>query len=191
MTFDPSRVSLIGSIAALLTLAGCPVHTDHMGPDPTDDDDVNGDDDTAGDDDDTGDDDTGSAGDDDTSGDDDSTGQEGYSLEIQYSFVGFYAPTGTCEEAWVEQLWVDLTLDGVAQPQLVFPCDDTPILLDAVTPGEWTVTLASVTDIEAWDQPYSASDPVSAAVDDTTPNPAVAVELSCFENGWDDGCGGA
>lgn len=158
---------------------GCPDHTDWMGDDPV------GDDDTSSGDDDTGDDDS-------TGDDDDSTGATGYSLVIEYEFLGFFDTADSCAEAWVDQLWLDSSLDGVPQPQLVFPCDDAPIQLDDVATGTWTVSLASVADIAAWDQPYSGSDPATADVVDGGPaTVTVSLALECHENGWDDGCGGA
>ncbi len=185
MRFDPLHTIAVLAAFLLLYATGCPEHTDWMGDDPADgDDDVTGDDDDTADDDDT-------SGDDDTA-DDDDTVASGYALEIEYIFLGFYDTADSCTEAWVDQLWLDATLDGVEQPQLVFPCDDAPILIEDVATGTWTLSLASVTDIEAWDQPYSGSDPVTAEVEDGgAETVTVTLELQCHENGWDDGCGGA
>ena len=172
MRFHPLRATAVLAATILLFAPGCPEHTDWMGDDPAEgDDDVTGDDDTA---------------------DDDDTVATGYALEIEYVFLGFFGSADNCEEAWVDQLWLDSTLDGVEQPQLVFPCDDAPIRIEDVATGTWTVSLASVTDIEAWDSPYSGSDTVTAEVVDGGPETVtVSLEIQCHENGNDDGCGGA
>lgn len=177
------RHALLAAATGLMIFAlalGCPEYVDVFG-----DDDSAGDDDITGDDDDT----LGGDDDDDTLGDDDDSAAGSFSLEIHYTFAGYYDPATTCAEAWIDTLWISYTDGATVDEQTSRACDDTPVLVEGLSAGSWTVMLSSIEEIAGYASPYTASEPQAVVVDgDPT---VVNVIMNCHENGMDDGCGGA
>ncbi len=175
---------LVGFLLAL----GCTEYVDVLGDDDSaagDDDDTSSADDDDAADDDVADDD---AADDDAADDDDSA-PGALSLEIRYTFAGYYDPAATCEDAWINTLWISYSDGGTVDEQISRPCDDTPVVIDGLSAGSWTVLLSSVEEIVPFTSPYTASEP--QVVEISTSPTVVDVVLTCHENGVDDGCGGA
>jgi len=196
-----TRTLLLLLLASSLTLwGGCKEYVDIFGDDDSAaDDDVAADDDTAMPDDDAADDDAADddvadddASDDDAADDDvadDDSAADLAAMEIHYTFDGYYAPATTCAEAWITDLWVSLSHDGIDLTPYQVVCNDAPIVVPDLALGEWTVALSNVEDINGWTDPYTASEPVSSQLAAGTT--VVNVVLVCNENGVDDGCGGA
>jgi hypothetical protein len=169
-------------LAVFLLVLGCPEYVDVFG----DDDSASGDDDTAGDDDDDAADDDAA---DDDAADDDDSGSGALSLEIRYTFAGYFDPAATCADAWIDTLWLSYSDGATVDAQISRPCDDTPLLIEGLSAGTWTVLLASVEEIVPYTSPYTSSEAHEVEVDaDPT---VVNVVMTCHENGNDDGCGGA
>ena len=191
-----TRTLLLLLLTSSLSLwGGCKEYVDIFG----DDDSAAGDDDTAMPDDDAADDDAADddaadddAADDDAADDDvadDDSAADLASMEVHYTFDGYYTPTTTCAEAWITDLWIFLSHDGLDLTPYQVVCNDTPIVVPDLAAGEWTVALSTVEDISVWTDLYTASAPESVQL--STGTTVVNVVLVCNENGVDDGCGGA
>ena len=186
------RLVMLAAIALLvgfLLALGCNEYVDVFGDDDSG---ADGDDDTssADDDDDAADDDAADddAADDDVADDDDSA-VGAYSVEIHYTFGGYYDPAATCADAWINTLWISYSDGSTVDEQTSRVCDDDPVLIEGLTAGTWTLMLSSVEEIVPNTSPYTASEPQEVVVD---ANPTVVnVVMTCNENGVDDGCGGA
>ncbi len=113
-----------------------------------------------------------------------------YSILVGYDFAGFIPDASTCADAWMDDIFVTLQFNRVRTTVLSFRCDDTPILIEGVAAGTFTVSVASVEDPENYDGAFAASEAVDVQTG-AGPDPAeVDLTLECDANGVQDGCGG-
>lgn len=111
------------------------------------------------------------------------------SLALTYSWEGFDTYPESCAGAWAESVWVELVGENETSDQ-AYPCDNNgEVFIDRLTPGEWTVTLRTVQDIETADRGWNLSEPVDFTVvsEETTD---LDVAIVCYDDGVEDRCSG-
>ncbi len=109
-------------------------------------------------------------------------------LLISYIWEGFDSYPENCGGAWAESVWVEIESE-VEYSDLAFPCDNQPIAVERVNPGDWTVILRTVQDIETADRGWNLSDPVSFSLA-SAESLDLEIALVCYDDGVEDRCSG-
>lgn len=79
-------------------------------------------------------------------GTDDSVAEGSASLSITATFSDYIPEATGCQTAYAESLWVDLEAASGEASVLAQPCDDAPVVLTDLSPGEWVLEVRTVQD---------------------------------------------
>lgn len=115
------------------------------------------------------------------SGTDDSVAEGSASLSIAATFSDYIPEATGCQTAYAESLWIDLEAASGEDSVLAQPCDDAPVVLEGLRPGEWVLQVRTVQDPDSHDGIWgtSPSTPITLVDGENSADVVVACQALC------------